>query len=374
MNINFVEAAYKFRDLAEKEINNNRVSEGFSLLEMAFTSAFMGQSDTPISFKLKPRGSLPKPLASTDHVVAHISRQGIVFYAAFEIVARALCDFRRFPMVGEFFSNISRELPPTGVFECVVDLGDGDDVGDYRRIAYSSARADAVLVPDPLFHINNNYDVHRAYVAQVAKPWRDRKDIVFWRGGAGGPRLRTPEPNEPWQWDWQQRLQLCAVSRKSPHRDMLDVGLTHHQPVGEPYWRHAIEQADFLRPAVPKVQFLDYKYLVDVDGWTNAWSLLDKMIGGSTILKVQSAFGYRQWFYDKLVPWKNYIPLAKDVSDLDEVISWILENPRECEDIAANASSLGQEVQLQPALAEARRAVLAILHPLAPDGTALTPP
>lgn len=364
MNTDFVEIAYKIRDLAKKELDANRIVEGFSLLETAFTSALMVSSATPLSFKLRPRDLLPRPLASIEHVIVHLSKRGIVFYAALEIVTRPLCDFRRFPMIGEFFSNISKNLPEEGLFECIADLGDGDDVGDYQRIAYSSSRADSVLAPDPLFYINDNYDVHRAYVAQCAKPWRERKDIIFWRGGSGARRLRTLDPAEPLNWDWQQRLMLCAASRKSSHADMLDVGVTHLYPFGEVYLREAIEHAGFLRPEVQKTQFLDYKYIMDVDGWTNAWSLLDKMIGGAAILKVSSAFGYRQWYYDRLVPWKNFIPLAADLSDLDDVISWILSKPDACETIAANAASLGAEIQLVPALAAAESAVLGILRPI----------
>lgn len=69
-------------------------------------------------------------------------------------------------------------------------------------------------------------------------------------------------------------------------------------------------QEGFVKPEVPKFEFFEYRTLIDVDGWTNAWSLLDKMIGGTTILKVASAKGYRQWFYDRLMPWENFIPLA----------------------------------------------------------------
>jgi len=38
------------------------------------------------------------------------------FYAALELATRPLCEFRRFPMVGEFFSNIAGKIARTRGF------------------------------------------------------------------------------------------------------------------------------------------------------------------------------------------------------------------------------------------------------------------
>jgi len=165
--------------------------------------------------------------------------------------------------------------------------------------------------PIRLFYINDNYDQHRAYAAHRAKPWRDRKNIIFWRGGSGGPKLANARSERAFDLDWQQRLALMRMPlAKAPMPPCWTWRCPIAAPFKSPICAPAIEQMGFLGTPVPKVQFLDYRYLVDVDGWTNAWSLLDKLIGGATILKVQSAFGYRQWYYDQLTPWENYIPLA----------------------------------------------------------------
>ncbi len=364
MEKGFLNIACQIQDLALKELDENRVLEAYSLLEMAFTTAFMAKSTIPLSFKLRPRAILPRSIESVEHVIVHVSRQNIVLFAAADIVSRPLCSFERFPMVGDIFSNIAKKLPENGVFECIFDLGDGTDSGRYRRVAYSSAQADTILIPDPYFYENDNYDVYRAHVARHAKPWRDRKNVIFWRGGSAGPRIKEADPRDPSSWDCQQRLQLCASARKSSHAAMLDVALVSLRTIAEPYLRQAIEHEGWLKPEVPKLAFLDYRYLVDVDGWTNAWSLLDKMIGGATILKVESAFGFRQWFYDKLIPWENFIPLAADLSDLDETVAWIIAHPEDCERIAANAASLGAQVNLLPDLAVAEERIMSILEPV----------
>lgn len=364
MENHFLDVANQIKELALQELDRNRVLEAYELLEMAFTSAFMAKSTTPLSFKLRPRAVLPRPLESIEHVIVQVSRQSIVLFAAADIVTCPLCNFERFPMVGEIFSNIAKKLPETGTFECILDLGDGDDRGAYRRIAYSSARADSILIPDPYFHINDNYDALRKHVADGAKPWRERQDVMFWRGTAGGARLKPPVAQEPHNWDWLQRLQLCAAARRNPHGDKLDIALSSHRQIAEAYWREAIEAAGFLRPEVPKMQFLDYKYLVDIDGWTNSWTLLDKIIGGATIIKVQSLFGYRQWYYDQLRPWENFIPVAADLSDFDQIIDWVIANPDEGARIAENSLSLGSRINLRTALETSAERIISLLQPI----------
>lgn len=364
MSLTFVEAANQLRDAAGKAIDENRLSDAFSLLELAFTSAFMDRSRTPISFKLCAADGLPHRLATAEHVIVHVSRLGIVFYALREIVGNPLCEFLRFPMVGEFFSNIAQKLPDDRLYRCVIDLGDGSDAGDYRRIAYSSARADTVLVPDPYFYMNDNYNDLRARARRDGRPWRDRADVVFWRGSAGGRRSKVPSIAGDLRWDWLARVHLCAIARASGHSDRLDIGLTSLHQIPEPFLREAIEKAGFLLPAVPKERFLGYRYLLDIDGWTNSWSLLDKMICGAAIVKVASPTGHRQWYYDRLVAWENYIPVAADLSDFEETMDWVAAHPEEGERLAAAAASLAGGIQLQPALARAEAAVMEMLDPI----------
>jgi hypothetical protein len=246
----------------------------------------------------------------------------------------------------------------------VIDLGDGDDEGDYQRVAYSSRRADTVLIPDPYFDIYNNYDGVR-FLAERALPWTERKDIIAWRGSAGGQWLRQPDPQQlPMQFDWLQRLHLCAKARASRHAAMLDIGMSDLRQIENPDLVAKIVAADLLLPQINKADFFHYKYQVDIDGWANSWSLLDKLIMGSVIFKVQSAFGYRQWYYHHLVAWQNFIPLAADLSDFDETIDWVLAHPAECAAISANAQALADRIQLAPALADAEQAILDCLEPV----------
>jgi hypothetical protein len=324
-------------------------------MEMAFTSALMQGSTVPLSFKILPASHLPRDVATCEHVVVHISRQSALFFADAAIVAQPLCDFRRFPLIGKLFSAVAARLGD-GRFQCVIDLGDGNDDGDYSRISYSSARDDAVLVPDPYLDGNDDYRWLRDLLGREAAPWDQRDDVLFWRGSAGG-RLTNPpgedavlDPGNGADWEWLPRLKLCALARRSRFADRLDVALSSLHQIAAPRLKEAVERAGFLKPAVPKEAFVRYRYQIDIDGWSNSWSFLDKLIMGAAVFKVQSAQGYRQWFYDRLKPWTHFIPVGADLSDFEDRLAWAFSHPEDAKDIARQAAELAAEIHLEPEL------------------------
>ena len=90
-------------------------------------------------------------------------------------------------------------------------------------------------------------------------------------------------------------------------------------------------------------QMVNYKYVLDIDGIGCTWDATAwKMNSGSVIFKTES--GWRQWFYDKYLPYVHYIPISDDFHDLREKYEWCEAHPQECAEIVANAKVLFQEV------------------------------
>jgi hypothetical protein len=364
METDFLEAAYRLRDIANQALEANKTADWLSLMEMAFTSAAVTGGAVPLTVKLQPRVLLPHAVAAVEHLIADVSRGGVILHVAIDLLAVPASDLRRFPVVGAFLTRVAGHVSDDRVHRLIVDISDGIDTGPYPRVAFSSARPDTILVPDPYLFFNDDNAFYRAYAAQRAKPWRDRREVVFWRGGDAGQPLSRPDPGNPRDWSSRQRLLLCQAARDSTQKERIDIALTNANTVKEDYLRASLAREGFIKPEVPKLEFFDYRHLIDVDGWTNAWSLLDKLIGGATILKVLSAGKYRQWFYDRLVPWRNYIPLAADLSDFDDIVAWVVDHPADCEEMAANAARISEDIHLLPDLDFAARSALAILTPV----------
>jgi len=60
-----------------------------------------------------------------------------------------------------------------------------------------------------------------------------------------------------------------------------------------------------------------------------------QLLAGMIVLKPETP--NHQWFYDGLIPYKHYVPLKTDLSDLKTKIDWLRHNPRESKMISENA-------------------------------------
>ena len=68
------------------------------------------------------------------------------------------------------------------------------------------------------------------------------------------------------------------------------------------------------------VDFLQYKYQINIDGTVAAYRLPYLLSGDSAVLKHDSV--YYEHFYKQIQPWVHYIPFKKDLSDIVEKIKW----------------------------------------------------
>jgi hypothetical protein len=100
--------------------------------------------------------------------------------------------------------------------------------------------------------------------------------------------------------------------------------------------QHKISNFDFKDDYKDIVEQIKYKYILDVDGWSNTWdATVWKLYSGSVLLKTDSI--WEQWYYDKLHPWVHYVPVENDFSDLDEKIKWCILHDTECQTIVKNS-------------------------------------
>ena len=65
---------------------------------------------------------------------------------------------------------------------------------------------------------------------------------------------------------------------------------------------------------------LQYKYQINIDGTVAAYRFPYLLGGDSLVLKQDS--DYYEHFYKDLEPYKHYVPLKHDLSDLLKMIQW----------------------------------------------------
>ena len=213
-----------------------------------------------------------------------------------------------------------------------VNLGDADYI---PGIAFCSSNPEIELVPDPEFMDLEGYRNLRQSISEANVPWEKRIGIAFWRGSTTGIR-------HPREWRTLPRARLCEITRAST---LFDVGMSSIVQIAEQDIIDEIKSSGLMRDYVPVTQFKNYRYHIDIDGNTNSWSgLLQKLLSGGTVLKVESERGFRQWYYDRLMPWKNFVPIAADMSDLVEKVDWLTKNDDSARKIAAAGCALAATI------------------------------
>lgn len=80
---------------------------------------------------------------------------------------------------------------------------------------------------------------------------------------------------------------------------------------------------------------IKYKYLLDIGGNGYSGRLKFLLFSKRPILYVDR--NYIEYFQDDLKPYKHYIPVKMDLSDLLDQVKWMQNNEKKCEEIANNA-------------------------------------
>ena len=236
------------------------------------------------------------------------------------------------------------------------------EVGDaawHAALGFCSYDPRVCLVPDPDFYFTGGYAKFRQHCREMLPAWEQRDARVFWRGSSPGMRrVQPPGEGAPDDLDWLQRLSLCRRAAQPDLAPLTDCGITTLAQMHEPWLAERVAAAGLLRPLVSREAFLQHRVVIDVDGNSNAWSgLFCSLLSRSCILKIGSEHGFRQWYYDRLVPWQTHVPVAPDLSDLADAVAWTTQHPSEARALADAAAALADTLSFETCMQEAVRRV-----------------
>lgn len=168
-------------------------------------------------------------------------------------------------------------------------------------------------------------------------PWNQKLPTVVFRGGTTGCGVDI---------DTNKRIKLAYIShllkKDKDKKTYLDAGITNwnvrpKKLLGQEYIK-TVEYKNLPFTLVNKLSPQEqskYKYIVHVEGNVSAFRLSLELSMNSVILLVDSQ--WKIWYSHMLEPYKHYIPIKADLSDLIEKIEWCRNNDSECEQIAKNA-------------------------------------
>ena len=165
----------------------------------------------------------------------------------------------------------------------------------------------------------------RAVIDSIVKPeWKDRKNVVFWRGGSSGIDRPT------------LRASVTELLIDHPNTDVRITkwgGWENGHNIPE---EHFGDRCDLSKHC-------ENKYILIIDG--NCIASNHQWVFGSGSVPIMITHpDNRYWFQKHLIPMVNYVPIRYDLSDLKEKIDWLIANDEKANEIARNALALSDTI------------------------------
>lgn len=221
------------------------------------------------------------------------------------------------------------------------------NIGDYGSIpgfTFSDYRDKYTLIPDPIFVMTNGYEEYKSFY-KTQKRFDQKIDAMYWRGASTGFTDLVGKKSSTWQSI--ARVELCNFCKYHAHETNveLDVFISNIVQIDSKNQQEQIANSNIIKESVHWSKFGNYKYQIDIDGNSNSWpGLFLKLLTSSPVLKIDSSLGFKQWYYGRLIPWYNYIPIKKDLSNLIPTINWLQAHPVVAEEIGKNGYNLAMSM------------------------------
>lgn len=230
----------------------------------------------------------------------------------------------------------------------------GDEGGEQIGLTFSSAFNDALLVPGPYFVSSKGYFAERQGYADLGRSWDVREDKAYWRGTDTGVWRYSEVLNAP-------RVKVSLFGKSNPNLINSAITAVEERP-GFEEKENIYNKFGIIGKREDQLEILKYRYQIDIDGNANSWnSFFLKLLSGSPVLKLDSEFNFRQWYYFRLKPWENFVPVAADCSDLVEKIEFLQSNPVLAESIGKMGRQLALSLDIDSQLDEAAAKILTYL-------------
>lgn len=188
-----------------------------------------------------------------------------------------------------------------------------------------------ILIPDQI-SLSDSWPNTIAEILSIngSIPWSEKIGKAVWRGGAtdnieAACPLTTLPPSP--------RLNLCRLTQTHPaHIDALFYSCEY------PAAQELIQQEGLFAPFLSKREQLHYKYLPALNGRMCTYPGFQwRLLSDALTLKQES--DQVQWFYSALQPYRHYLPIAFDMSDIVEKVQWAEAHPAEALDMIAHSQA-----------------------------------
>jgi hypothetical protein len=217
---------------------------------------------------------------------------------------------------------------------------------DYGCIGSSSPNG-MLTMPNLEVMVDMNQNAHDSPTI-IDVPWEERAKIPIFRGTAWFPDTFDEQsclPPENNISDLLRAPRFYAVHFSHYNPSLLDAKFsTIYNILVDCFANNATNGLDALLPTNYiewEEYFSSYQVALVLPGIGAAFRLSTHLSYRSAVLLQD--WEYEEWFTKYLTPFVNFIPLARDMSNLRERLMWILDHPKEVREIGENGRIFWEE-------------------------------
>ena len=176
--------------------------------------------------------------------------------------------------------------------------------------------------------------------AMADKAFEQKDSRLIFRGASTG-RWPKPDARHPVTG---LRYRLAKQLPWLVHDARIDVKFTYFEPHVAQQDIDALLALNAVSSKIPVSDQLDCKYLLSLEGHDVASGLKWMLLSNSVVFMPRPRLV--SWLMeDKLVPYRHYVPVADDLSDLSAQIDWCEANVDACHEIVANSTAFMRQFQ-----------------------------
>jgi len=184
-----------------------------------------------------------------------------------------------------------------------------------------------VLIPD-YYSVSTKWKKDCLGILNLTKkiPWEKKEPLAFWRGGSHDKGYDLENFKK------KPRVIISILSKEHP--DLIEAGINVTEYM---QFKDVLIKENLIKNFASIEHHLKYKYLPVLDGYMCSYPGFQwRLLSNSLCFKQKS--NEVQWFYSALKPYKHFIPIENDMSDLVEKINWARNFDDKCKEIAKNAT------------------------------------
>jgi len=193
---------------------------------------------------------------------------------------------------------------------------------------------------------------HYAILPQVENndiPWSLKINKAVFRGALTGLQLiRAKKEKGKTVFDNCMLSQRCRLVFRHDKSTLVDARLTPPvPPAALGFINKTVNGVSLFEKRFTMQQMLQYKAIIILEGNDVASGLKWALLSNSVVMMQSPMF--TSWAMEEMLePWVHYIPLNRDLSNVEENMQWVLDNDKQAQRIAERGSLWIQDLVFHP--------------------------